>query len=227
MVEPRPMILTPIDHSILLGLRAEFDQSLAVDPLARAVFRRVTAQVPDGDLQTLSTDPDHHAQGVELCRRFGLGVLDRDPHDYFTWDGEAVAIRMEPSVLIHEVAHYQCASPERRTVIDFGLGAGPESGRKAEGEAAQSLFLPERDVEEGLCSLLGILWEAELGQPAVLAFLEQNWLEGGTSLHNLAHFRKIVRWLRELEMIDDDGAPTMALRREGDDTFFARWYAEG
>jgi len=220
------MILTPIDHSILARLRAEFDQALAPDPLAREVFRRVTAQVPDGDLLTLSTDPDHHAQAVDLCRRFGFGIIDCAPQDYFTWDGRSVAIRLEPSVLIHEVAHYQCAAPARRGVVDFGLGAGPESGRKAEGDAAQSLFLPERDVEEGLCSLLGILWEAELGQPAVLAFLEQNWLEGGTSLHNIFHFRKIVRWLREMALIDGHGAPTMGLRHEGDDTFFIRWYAE-
>ena len=97
--------------------------------------------------------------------------------------------------------------------------------RKAEADAVQSLFLPERDVEEGLCSLLGILWEAELGQPAVLAFLEQNWLEGGASLHNLAHFRKIVGWLGEIGLISADGAPTMGLRQEGDASFFRRWYA--
>ncbi len=221
------MILTPIDHSVLHGLRAGFAEALADDPLALAVFRRVTALVPDGDLLSLSTDPVHHAQGVELCRRFGFGILDVDPHDYFTWDGHSVAIRMEPSVLIHEVGHYQLASPERRTILDFGLGAGPESGRKAEADALQTLFLPERDVEEGLCSLLGILWEAELGQPAVLAFLEQNWMEGGTSLHNLAHFRKIVRWLAEMGLIDQTGAPTMGLRTEGDETFFTRWYGEG
>lgn len=34
----------------------------------------------------------------------------------------------------------------------------------------------ERD--EAIASLLGILWEAELGQPAVASFLDQNWLEG-------------------------------------------------
>lgn len=189
------------------------------------MFRRITALVPAGDLLSLSTDPVHHAQAVALCRRFGLGTLDVDPHDYFTWDGQAVATGMVPSVLIHEVAHYQCAAPARRPLIDFGLGAGPESGRKAEGEAAQSLFTPERDVEEGLCSLLGILWEAELGQPAVLAFLEQNWLEGGTSLHNLAHFRKTVAWLGEMGLITADGRPTMALRQEGEDSFFRRWYS--
>lgn len=221
------MILTPIDHAGFAGLKQQFEAALADDPLALAVFRRVTALVPEGDLLTLSTDEDHRLGAVELCRRFGFKIIESAPRDYFTWDGEGVAVHLEPSVLIHEVGHYQLSSPERRAVLDFGLGAGPETGRKAEADAVQSLFLPERDVEEGLCSLLGILWEAELGQPAILAFLEQNWLEGGASLHNLAHFRKVVRWLAEMGLIDESGAPTMALRQEGDDTFFARWFAEG
>ncbi|MBI2240761.1 MAG: hypothetical protein HYU59_08165 [Magnetospirillum gryphiswaldense] len=220
------MMLTPVDHGTLLPLLPEFAAALADDDLAVKVFRRVTRLIPDGDLMTLSTDPRHHAQGVELCRQFGFGILDVDPKSHWTWDGVNVATRMEPSVLIHEVAHYQCAAPHRRDIIDFGLGCGPESGRREEADAVQSLFCPERDVEEALCSLLGILWEAELGQPAVLAFLEQNWMEGGVALHNVAHFKKIVRWLRQMDLIDDDGAPTRALRHEDDDTFFARWFAE-
>lgn len=220
------MMLTPIDHDTLRPLLPEFRAALADDPLAVKVFDRVTALIPDGDLMTLSTDARHHADGVELCRQFGFGILDVDPKSHFTWDGVNVAIRMEPSVLIHEVAHYQLSSPERRTVLDFGLGCGPESGKREEADAVQTLFLPERDVEEALCSLLGILWEAVLGQPAILAFLEQNWMEGGANLQNLSHFRKIVRWLREMELIDDDGAPTRNLRHEGDDTFFARWFAD-
>ncbi len=220
------MMLTPVDHGTLLPLLPEFAAALEDDSLARKVFARVTKLIPDGDLMTLSTDPLHHAQGVELCRQFGFGILDVDPKSHWTWDGENVAIRMEPSVLIHEVAHYQCAAPHRRDIIDFGLGCGPESGRRQEADAVQTLFCPERDVEEALCSLLGILWEAELGQPAVLAFLEQNWMEGGVALHNVAHFKKIVRWLRQMDLIDDDGAPTRLLRAEGDDSFFPRWFAE-
>jgi len=220
------MMLTPVDHGTLLPLLPEFAAALADDELALKVFRRVTKIIPDGDLMSLSTDPTHHAQGVELCRQFGFGILDVDPKSHWTWDGANVAIRMEPSVLIHEVAHYQCAAPDRRDVIDFGLGCGPESGRRQEADAVQTLFCPERDVEEALCSLLGILWEAELGQPAVLAFLEQNWMEGGVALHNVAHFKKIVRWLRQMQLIDDEGAPTRQLRHEGDDSFFIRWFAE-
>lgn len=220
------MMLTPVDHGTLLPMLPQFAQALDGDDLARKVFERVTAHIPQGDLMSLSTDGQHHAQGVELCRQFGFGILDVDPKSHWTWDGENVAIRMEPSVLIHEVAHYQCAAPDRRAVIDFGLGCGPESGRREEADAVQTLFCPERDVEEALCSLLGILWEAELDQPAILAFLEQNWMEGGASLHNVAHFRKIVRWLRGMGLIDDSGRPTRNLRAEADDSFFARWFGE-
>ncbi len=221
------MMLTPVDHETVLPLLPAFRQQLADDPLASAVFSHVTALVPDGDLMTLSTDPVHHAQAVELCREFGFGLLDVDPKSYLTWDGRSVATQLEPSVLIHEVAHYQCADPIRRTVEDFGLGIGPESGLTDQADRVQTLFCPERDVEEALCSLLGILWEARLGQPSILAFLEQNWMEGGISRHNVAHFRKIVRWLKDMGLIGDDGWPTRGLRQEADATFFPRWFAEG
>lgn len=220
------MMLTPVNHADLAKMLPEFDAALADTPLAQAVFRKITAIIPDGDLMTLSQDANHHAQGVELCREFGFGILDVNPKDHWTWDGKNVAIQMEPSVLIHEVAHYQLAAPERRNVIDFGLGVGPESGGQAEADAVQTLFLPERDVEEALCSLLGILWEAQLGQPAILAFLEQNWMEGGANTHNVQHFKKIVRWLHDMKLIDCDANPTRNLRGEGDDTFFTRWFSE-
>lgn len=217
------MILTPIDHNGVIPLIGGFDQALAAHPLALAVFRRVTSQVPEGDLLTLSTDPLHHAQALELCREFGFGLEDVDPQQYYTWDGYRVATRMEPSVIIHEVAHYQCCAPSRRNVLDFGLGAGPETGRKAEANAVQTVFGVDADREEGLSSLLGILWEAELGQPALLAFLEQNWFEGGTATHNLAHFLDMVDCLKELDLVDAEGRPTRALRPSEDEAFFARW----
>jgi len=217
------MILTPVDRADLPGLLSGFDAALAAEPLALAVFRRVTAVVPDSDLLTLSTDAGHHAQALELCREFGFGLVDVDPQTYFTWDGAAVATRMEPSVIIHEVGHFQCAAPSRRPVLDFGLGAGPETGRKAEANAVQTVFAADGDFEEGLSSLLGILWEAELGQPAILAFLEQNWLEGGMSLHNLAHFRKVVGLLAAWGLIDAVGRPTRGMRPIEDAEFFRLW----
>ena len=217
------MILTPLTHGDLPPLLDGFAAALAPHPLAAMVFRRITAEVPDGDLLRLSTDTHHHAQALELCREFGFGLVDVDPQSYFTWDGRAVATRLEPSVIIHEIGHYQCAAPSRRAVLDFGLGAGPETGRKDEADAVQTVFGANADFEEGLSSLLGILWEAELGQPAMLAFLEQNWLEGGMSLHNVAHFLKVVGVLEGWGLLDRDGRPTRGAREMDDPDFFAFW----
>ena len=216
------MILTPIDHAGLASRLPAFRRALAGHGLALTVLDHVTRLVPEGDLMRLSMDEHHHAQGVALCRRFGLGVLDADPQAGYTWDGRSVAVRMEPSVVIHEVAHYQCAAPHRRALPDFGLGAGPETGAGRGGaDAVRMVHCPDSDVEEGLTSLLGILWEARLDQPAILAFLEQNWLEDNSA----GHFIKTVDMLHRFGLIGPDGWPTMALRHAEDAPFFAAWFA--
>jgi hypothetical protein len=223
------MILTPIfDHDTLRPLLAEFVLAVAPHPLASRVLARITAHIPDDGLATLSTDARHHAQALDLCRAFGLAVArDLDPADGLTWDGYRVAGRMEPSVLIHEVAHYQCAAPDRRALPDFGLGVGPESGRGEPARLARRVWGVAADVEEALASLLGILWEAEYGQPAILAFLEQNWLEGGAAPHNVAHLVRMAGILAAHGLIGEDGRPRHALRTEADATFFAPWTAAG
>jgi hypothetical protein len=53
----------------------------------------------------------------------------------------------------------------------------------------------EREADEAAASLLGILWEAELGQPALASFLDQNWLEGlerSASAHFTAVLSRLV-----------------------------------
>ena len=221
------MILTSIDSIRLLAILPRFRAAVQDAPLALRVLDLITEDIPAGDLMRLSTDPVHHAQGVELCRSFGLGIKDCDPKSWFTWDGINVASGMEPSVLIHEVGHYQCAAAYRRGLPDFGLGAGPETGvGTAAANAVQTVFGAEADMEEGLSSLLGILWEAELGQPAILAFLEQNWLEGGADARNVNHFIKMVATLERHGLIDADGHPTRALRVMEDAPFFDEWFAD-
>jgi hypothetical protein len=217
------MILTPIDRHIVPGLVDAFEAAIENHPLARRVLGRVLATPPlRGDLG-LSTDAAHHAQAIAQCRAFGFGIVDVDPHDYFTWDGRAVAGRMEPSLLLHEIAHYQVAAPERRALLDFGLGGGPETGRKGEADLVRCVSDLQADVEEGLASLLGILWEAELGQPGLPAFLEQNWLEGGADQRNVGHYLKIVDRLATHGLIDTDARPTRALRIQDDQAFMAAW----
>lgn len=215
------MILTPIALPDLPAALARFDRGLDGMPFARAVFGRIAATLDlvEGTDLGLSQDAGHHAAAVALAESFGMGILDAAPRDGFTWDGRWLAVRMEPSVIIHDVAHLQCCAPERRTVADFGLGAGPETGRRAEADAAMSVFGVAREMEEALTSLLGILWEVELGQPAICAFLEQNWLEGGDSPANRAHFLRILGHLHDHGLVDGDGHPTRALRECGDDLF--------
>jgi len=54
----------------------------------------------------------------------------------------------------------------------------------------------DREADETAASLLGILWEAALGQPALASFLDQNWLEGlGRSAGS--HFTAVLRGLTE------------------------------
>ncbi len=215
------MILTPISLPDLPGALAAFDRCLDGEDLGQKVFRRIAASldwVVGGDLE-LSQDPLHQRQAVALCRAFGMGIVDEAPTVSYTWDGQSVRVRMEPSVIVHEVGHLQTCAPERRTVCDFGLGAGPETGFRAEADRAMTVFGIERELEEALASLQGIIWEAELGQPAILAFLEQNWMEGGANAQNRSHYLKCLHQLARYGMIDQDGYPTNRLRECSDAEF--------
>ena len=217
------MMLTPIALPDLPGALKSFAACVADHPLAAAAFARIHAsldKVENGDLE-LSQNPRHHAEGVALLADFGMAVHDAPADDALTWDGKAAWVRMEPSVLIHEVGHLQTCAAERRAVPDFGLGAGPETGPnvRALADAAMTVTGVAREMEEAAASLQGILWEAVLGQPAILAFLEQNWLEGGASSYNRAHFVKIVEALHGAGLIDATGQPTRSLRESDDETF--------
>ncbi len=96
----------------------------------------------------------------------------------YNWDGVALDGDTEAYVILHEVAHYVLAPPERRALPDFGVGPGPDTRDRAGAERAASLRVLEREADEAMASLLGILWEAQMGQPALASFLDQNWLEG-------------------------------------------------
>jgi hypothetical protein len=152
----------------------------------------------------------HRLEAVSLAGSFGMGVLDGPPQAGFSWDGHSLRTGTEAYVLLHEVAHFQLAPPERRRVIDFGLGPGPETGDRAAAERAACVAPLAREREEAMASLLGILWEVELGHPALASFLDQNWLEGGKRA--AAHFAAVLAELRDGGFIDAEGRPTRRLR---------------
>ncbi|HYD31241.1 MAG TPA: hypothetical protein VEB64_10365 [Azospirillaceae bacterium] len=198
------MILTPIPADDTAGALERFAAKLAHHSLALKVLRRIAASWPvTGEVDT----PEQRSQGVRLAHAFGIGTLDEEPMRAFMWDGKVIRTRIEASVIVHEVAHWLCCPPERRAALDFGLGAGPETGRMAEAEAALSTDENTRQEEECLTSLLGILWEAELGHPAILAFLEQNWLESIDRPSAIGYFTRMVDRLLADGLIDTDGRP--------------------
>ncbi len=199
------MILTPLDAEALPHLLDAFDAGLADAPLARDVFRRIAAT--RALCPGLSADLHAgRAKAIALAQRMGIPTLDEEPQAAFSWDGRVIRTRSETSVVFHEIAHWQLAGA-RRTAIDFGLGAGPESGRIDEANAAASADGAAREHEENLASLLGILWEVEHAEPALLAFAEQNWLELADRPHTRAHFVRCLQDLIDRGLVDEDGRP--------------------
>jgi hypothetical protein len=118
-----------------------------------------------------------------------------------------IRTRSETSVVFHEIAHWQIAPAARRALYDFGLGAGPETGRIDDANAATCVGNDVKEDEENLASLLGILWEVAHDEPAVLAFAEQNWLELYDRPHTQQHFIDYVEKLHARGLIDGEGAP--------------------
>ena len=117
----------------------------------------------------------------------------------------------EAYVVLHEIAHFQIAPEARRRRIDFGLGPGPETGDRDAAERDAMVFGLEREAEEALASLLGVLWEVELGQPGLASFLDQNWLEGAGRRGAAAHFQDVLARIEAFGLADAEGKPQYRL----------------
>lgn len=199
------MILTPLEPARLAEIIDVFDAGLTGEPAAQAVFRRIAA--------TRAYCPgykaDLHAgrqKAIRLAARLGISVCDEEPSAAFSWDGCAIRTRSETSVVFHEIAHWQIAPPSRRARVDFGLGAGPETGRISEANAAACVDAATKEEEEDLASLLGILWETAHDEPAILAFAEQNWLELYDRRQTQQHFVRCLENLQLRGLIENAGA---------------------
>ncbi|HEY1503984.1 MAG TPA: hypothetical protein VGF92_06775 [Stellaceae bacterium] len=179
----------------------------SLEPTARAVFRRIADPAKAARAEGLEAER-HHAGACDLASDFGMPLLPGSPTLDYAWTGAALRLDTEAYVVLHEVAHFQLAPPDRRRAIDFGLGAGPETGDRDGAEQAATVFGPEREAEEAMASLLGVLWEVELGQPGFASFLDQNWLEGADRPSAAQHFTAVLSALRQRELVDESGRPT-------------------
>lgn len=188
------MILTPIPPDRLDATLDRFAAGLT-SAAAKAAFARIRATGPDraegGDAER------HRREAVAWARECGLPVHPDGTICDFNWDGQALDPGTEAYVILHEVAHFLLAPPERRTLPDFGLGPGPDTRDRDAAQRAQSLTLAESEADEAAASLIGILWEARLGHPALASFLDQNWLEGLDRGLAAEHFEEVVGQIAE------------------------------
>ena len=152
------MNLTPIAPdlvpSALAVVRANLDVS-AIPAFGRIADTYV-------DIATPTDTRVSREAALMLVNAVGMPIVNEAPTDAFSWDGRAVRTRSEASVLVHEVAHWLISPDDRRALPDFGLGAGPETGRIEEANAARCVDDTVKEEEELLASLLGILFEAVL-----------------------------------------------------------------
>ena len=199
------MILTPVTHGRLGGVLTRFAANLH-ERHARAAFARIARS---GAERARRAPAEAHRLAVtRLARRLGVPMRDGAPPRNFGWNGKIMRSGTEAYVLLHEVAHWQMAGPRRRRAYEFGLGPGPETGHRAAAERATLLTGTAREREEAMASLLGILWEVELRQPALASFLDQNWLEGADRPGAARHFEITLRRLIRAGLVDLAGRPT-------------------
>lgn len=198
------VILTPIPPELLNDALDRFAAGLG-DPAARAAFDRIRGTSPeraDG-----ASAEAHRRDALALARAFGMAVHPSGTRPGFNWDDSALDGDTEAYVILHEIAHFLLAPPERRCLPDFGLGAGPDTTERARAERLAVVPLLERETDEAAASLLGILWEAALGQPALASFLDQNWLEG-LERSAAAHFTAVLKQVAALRLVELPAAGT-------------------
>src|SRR5262249_9136961 len=152
-----------------------FDRGLA-EALPRAAFCIIRATAADRALGARAEG--HRRAALALARVCGMQIQPPERLCPFNWDGTALNGVSEAYVILHEIAPYLWAPPGGRGLVEFGLGPGPDTVDRAAAERAAILPPLARDEDETAASLLGILWEARLAQPALASFLDQNWLEG-------------------------------------------------
>jgi hypothetical protein len=196
------VILTPISLDDLARSLDRFGVGLD-DALSRRVFHQIRATSPERAVGPEAEE--HHLAALALARNCGMAVHPPGVRCGFNWDGAALNGATEAYVILHETAHFMLATPERRGLVDFGLGPGPDTIDRDTAERAAVLPPLARAEEEAEASLLGIVWEARLDQPALASFLDQNWLEG-LERSAAAHFSQVVPGLWRRGLLGPPGA---------------------
>src|SRR5262245_32561439 len=139
------MILTPLPPDALEDALDRLMAGLA-DRFARAVFRQIRAT--SGERAAGAGAEQHRLAALGIARGFGMGIHPEGTACVFNWDGAALSAATESYVILHEIAHFALAPPERRGLVEFGLGPGPDTIDRAAAERAATLSPLEREADE-------------------------------------------------------------------------------
>lgn len=166
----------------------------------------------------LSTDPktwanpDHRPDDShiwpkieKLISRLEIPIAKVDGKSFvgnYQWDGQMITAGRCDN-LLHDLAHYQCAHPNRRFMPDFGLGTAPDSFEYS--PLAPGMTKDESEFEEACASVLGMLWEIHFKMPFEYTVAYHQWdidPDANPQLdwlkkHGLIHAGKAVLKLRE------------------------------
>ena len=205
------MILTPIPREELAGVLDHFRAGLS-DRLSREAFAQIRATSPD---RAAGAEAERQRlAALSFTRGLGMAIHPEGTSCRFNWDGAALNGATEAYVILHEVAHFALAPLERRGLVEFGLGPGPDTLDHEAAERAAVVSPLAREEDESLASLLGIIWEAALGQPALASLLDQNWLEG-LDRSAAGHFTAVVERLRQWGLLKVERAPAASTAPRG------------
>ena len=139
---------------------------------------------------------------LEKPRAMGTVAASVISHDLPSGESTETELRRRrPRVEARREQPHQRHVGLKHGLVEFGLGPGPDTLDREVAERAAVLSPLMREEDEATASLLGILWEAALGQPALASFLDQNWLEGlGRSA--AAHFTAVVETLSKRNLLN-------------------------
>jgi hypothetical protein len=122
----------------------------------------------------------------DIAKQYGIAIdYEGDPKKLCNWDGTKINAKgITEDGMIHEISHWILAPETRRSIPDYGLGAGPSSTYDAYNSALKKMgkepkdFTYVSDVEEEILTcVLEFCFEGLMGMDMIYLMRDRNFLE--------------------------------------------------
>jgi hypothetical protein len=135
--------------------------------------------------------------GVKLNR-------DRHPKEFRNWDGEQINCKdMKDDLILHEISHYIVATPERRKIVDYGLGYGPNANRWADGAVSYAtMSFDESNREEVVTCTIESILAALCSINPVELLRDRNFITSSNHWDIKRDFDESIDWLQTKSIIN-------------------------